>query len=265
MTVLKIISFNILGEPFIDYSDLSVDYPNVSAKTLKLKTRLPKILAYLDKSKADIMMLQEVTPATHKIIKAHLVDYRVFPLSKHQTEEAQTKGNAYGNTTVIRKTLCKKTKHLSLTVPYIGSTFDITYTDISEPSLRSEQRVLFVNIHLDSDQSERKRRAEIKLLTQYLKPHLGALPSVGTYVIVLAGDFNTNNKITHKKFNKFTSVVKNPKGTYLSEKSMIDWIYVYGGRVIDGKVDRPEVGDNTTPLKKYGSDHYPVVGRFKIE
>lgn len=101
---VKILSFNVLAEQFIDYSDLSADYPGIPAAVLKFNKRIPKIISYLEKSKADVILLQEITPLTSKVFKTKFkAEYWIMPLALHLTDEAQEKGNAYGNLTMIRK------------------------------------------------------------------------------------------------------------------------------------------------------------------
>lgn len=101
---VKILSFNVLAEQFIDYSDLSADYPGIPANVLKFNKRIPKIIAYLERSKADVILLQEITPLTSKVFKAKFkAEYWIMPLALHHTDEAQEKGNAYGNLTMIKK------------------------------------------------------------------------------------------------------------------------------------------------------------------
>lgn len=379
---IKIVSFNVLAEAFIDYNDLSMYYPGIPAKIMKFDKRMPKIISYIVKAKADIILLQEITPITAKMLRnIFSPNYYVMPIALHETDEALQKGNAYGNLTMIRKpfkpplspmqtkdkvkqfvsydkqstnsrsnpsnsnsrntrnnsrnqsttpqpnkrsNLRVKVKFTKPSTPTYTVSYNIntsqlnasstntasptnisggydaantSYPDINfgdiiaiggayqftpqliftKPSQRvyrvpvlgtafsitefyhKKTQIAVINIHLDSDEeTEKKRREEIKLLMEFIKPLLK------TSVVILTGDFNTANAATHKSFSVMKSVVKKHKGTYLAEKHMIDWIYVANAKILDGYVDKPPRADIQTPLKKFGSDHYPVVGVIEL-
>lgn len=251
-TGLTVLSFNILAEQFIDYSDLSADYPGIKINDLKEENRLPKTITFLKKINADIMMLQEINAKTLKLIREEFDTYVIYPLARHQTEEAKQKGNMYGNLIMIKKGIASKGSYQTYTVPVLGSAFAILNTKIND------KNVLLVNIHLDADPTETKRKLEIEVLLALLKPHLN------THSILISGDFNTSNANTHKKFKDFTSVIDKHKGTYLNDDPMIDWIYVRNITINSGKIFKPAKASASTPLKKYGSDHYPVMGNIII-
>lgn len=248
MDKLKILSFNILSEQFIDYGNPEEYYKNVPVEVLKEKNRLPKIFAIVKKIDADVMLFQEVDYKVLRMLKANFhKNYIFMPLAKHKTPEA--KENLYGNLTVLRKKLFKVIMHNVYHVPGLGSAFGFTEVTLNG------KLMLIVNIHLDADEeTEKNRIIEAKTLMLLIKPLLK------THTVVITGDFNTNSDKTHKKFSDLTSVVskKDETGTYLNDAPMIDWIYVKNAKILSGKVLKPEKTNAATPLKKFGSDHYPI-------
>lgn len=251
---LKVVSFNILAEQFIDYKDLSADYPGVPAKVLKEAQRLPKIFAFLIKSSPDIALLQEVNPKVLLLIKAKFAKYyKIFPLALHHTEEAKMKGNAYGNLIMVKHGICTNAKQTVYRVPKLGSAFAVVNCIING------RAATLINIHLDADEeTEAKRIIEVRALMRFIKPLLA------TNAILISGDFNTSDRKTHAMFKELNPIVEDPMGTYLDVPAMIDWIYVRNLYVVKGHVVRPARGNAATPLKKYGSDHYPIIGIVKI-
>lgn len=247
---LKVLSFNILAEQFIDYSDLSVDYPGIPVDVLKEKNRLPKMFAYLKSVNADLMLLQEVNPKVLAMIEAKFSDeYFIYPLATHRGDEPVARKDLYGNLTLFRKSVGQKGVQTVYRVPKLGTAFALADTVVCG------NKTLFVNIHLDSDKEETKRRLEIKHLIKLLDKY-------PEHSIIMSGDFNTSNATTHKSFAKFKPAVKEPVGSYLNDDPMIDWIYVKNVILVSGKVLKPARANSATPLKKFGSDHYPVVANI---
>jgi endonuclease/exonuclease/phosphatase family metal-dependent hydrolase len=254
LTKLKILSFNILAEQFIDYTDLSVDYPGISPEILNETNRLPKMFAFLKSLKADIMLLQEVNFRVLKLIKSELSSkYFIYPLAIHRSEyEPTLKGEAYGNLILIRNGIASIGAQKVYRAKKTGNAFAFLEVNISG------NKVLIVNIHLDADVKESKRREEVAVLLNLLTPYLDE------FSIIISGDFNTSNPTTHKKFTKFKPAIQEQKGTYLNDDPMIDWIYVKNVIRMGGKVLRPAKTSAATPLKKYGSDHYPIVADIAL-
>ncbi len=254
LTKLKILSFNILAEQFIDYDDLSIDYPGISPAILNETNRLPKMFAFLKSTNADIILLQEVNFRVLKLIKAEMSKtYLIYPLAIHRSEfEPTGKGEAYGNLTLIRHGITSVGKQIVHRVRTTGTAFSFVEVNISG------NKTLIVNIHLDADPGETKRRAEITVLMKLLESY------ILEHSIIISGDFNTSNAATHKKFAKFKPAIREHKGTYLNDEPMIDWIYVINVILYGGKVLKPIRATPSTPLKKYGSDHYPILADIAL-
>lgn len=255
---LKILSFNILAEQFIDYSNPSEYYPKVPVETLKEENRLPKIFSFLQKNDPDIMLLQEVNSKTLKMLRVNLKSsHLLMPLAKHLTAEALEPGNMYGNLIAVRRGLFRKLSYRTVNVPKLGTAFAILTCEL----ISSRQKMLIINVHLDADEeTEDKRIIEVSELMGMIKYMLK------DHVVIITGDFNTNSPKTHKKFKSLNPVIDpdNPVGTYLNDSPMIDWIYIKNAKIVSGKVMKPAVAANATPLKKFGSDHYPVVAEIEI-
>ena len=273
---IKVLSFNILADQYIDYDDLQRDYPTIHESDLKLSKRMPKIIAYIKKVDADIVMLQEITPETKKMISKSFPEYKCVALAKHKYSE----GGSYnsGNMTMLRKGMFKNIKHKGLFLAKTPNVFSLTncvlidkvmddkgkqvmedkdkqVKDKLKDKLKDDELTI-VNVHLDWE-FESIREKEAMALNKYVAKHKKC---------IIAGDFNTNADVTHNKFKNFVSVVKKEKSTFLCENAMIDYIYVRGFTVKSGDVDNVPVKDKKNcfvkTIKKYGSDHYPVIAHI---
>ena len=294
---MKVLSFNILADQYIDYEDLQRDYPTIHESDLKLEKRMPKIISYIKSVDADIVMLQEITPETKKIISAAFPEYKCVALAKHKYSE----GGSYnsGNMTMLRKGMFKNIKHKGLFLAKTPNVFSLTTCnlvdakqskakrseakrseDVSKAkrseakqneakrseakqneAKRSEAKrsedddnsLTIVNVHLDWE-FESIREREAIALNKYVAKRKKC---------IIAGDFNTNAATTHGKFKNLASVVKKEKSTFLCENAMIDYIYVRNFKIKSGDVDNIPVKDKKNcfvkTIKKYGSDHYPVI------
>lgn len=242
---MKVLSFNILADQYIDYYDLQRDYPTINESDLKLEKRMPKILSYVKKIDADIVFLQEITPQTKKMFAKNFPDYKLTPLAKHKYSE----GGSYnsGNMTMLKKSMFKKISNKSM---FLAKTYNVFL--ITDCEYEGEPLTL-INIHLDWEKEELRTKEAIAL-NKYLTKHKRC---------IVAGDFNTDADITHSKFKKLESAVMKNTSTFLCENTMIDYIYVRGFKVSMGMVDNRPIEDKRNcfikTIKLYGSDHYPVI------
>ena len=235
---MRITTFNILADEFVKPNKKFMDkwYPTIKYKDLKMKSRFHTILKYI---KGDIILLQEVTSRVRQQLFAKFGNtYIVLPLSKHKT--------GTGNLTLVRRNLFKNVTHKTF---YVGElAVGLTETD----------EIDIYNVHLD-DISEVAREHELEQIIA--KFDLDKK-------IIIGGDFNTDNKTLHNRLKrmKFEPVtVPEPNGTYICEKPMIDYIYVYGFSGSVGHVNNSVSNSNCyrKTIKKYGSDHYPVTVRTR--
>jgi endonuclease/exonuclease/phosphatase family metal-dependent hydrolase len=256
---MRIITFNILADHLIDFTDLQRDYPTIDAKSLAFDKRIATTCKYLSESKADIIFLQECTIPSTKYLAEYLTDYLVSPLAKHdQSKWHGAKTKAYGNTTLLLRSSFTNVKFTTEHLHKSGAAYGITYcTDIT-----SKQPMILVNMHLDSE-SEKLRQSEnssvLKFLSKFYKTHS----------IIVAGDYNTNSTTLHSTYKDFVSGITTQEnknqGTFLCEKPMIDYIYLYGfdKKSITSFIDNKPMKDIKncflSTILTYGSDHYPVI------
>jgi len=245
MAKIKVLSFNTLDEQFIDYSNLSADYSGISESDLKEHVRLPKIFKYLKESNADVFLLQEINLKVYKGLRDKFANYKAYPLARHQTKKPYQKEKVWGNLIMVKKGILKKEEYYVYVTKSTGSAFAILVGEINDKPF------VFINIHLDWIDKEDYRRKELAELNKLLAKY----PNHKT---IVSGDFNTNDPKTHSLLD-MQAAIKRAMGTYLNDDSMLDWIYVKNTDVKHGKVEKPKDATAETPLKLYGSDHYPVV------
>lgn len=241
---MKVVTWNILADQYIDFENLQVDYPTISAKSLSLDVRLPKILRWIRKSKGDIILLQEVTPPVRKaLIEAFDERYWVGPLATHRGHEPN--GTSSGTLSLVsRQIFPEEPKYETKFFAGSQSATGITYL----PNL------VLINVHFDWLVAERRKR-EARGVLRFVRTVHGP--------IIIGGDFNTGDDSLHRKFHAFVSGVRKHGSTFLCENPMIDYIYVRDAKVTsqgsirnDPVKNRSKCFQNT--LDKYGSDHYIV-------
>lgn len=254
---IKVISFNVLADEFINFPDPSDYYAGVDPADLKSAARLPKIFRKIKELSPDVAMLQEMTKKISKEFIAAFKEYQFFPIAWHQTEEA--KQYPYGNQIMVRRSILTSARASTAYLHHFGGAVGLL-----DVRLIDGQDIMFINIHFDSEK-HKNRLGESTAVAQLVEKYFT------THAIILGGDFNTDHAAIHKKFEPLISAVQKPTGTYLCESPMIDYLYV-GGRgatVIDGFVDKRVCSKKKLcrqqTIVRYGSDHYPVVAYISVE
>ena len=264
---ISVLSFNILAENCIDFVNPSEYYPNINPKDLLIVNRLPKIIKLLKKYMVDVVLLQEATHYVRNNLIDLLPEYKVMTFSDHKDYDKKfPKNDQYGNLTLLKKGLFTGIKHYTKYLDKSGTAYDITTFKIKN----KDKNVIVVNVHYDSE-SEKLRRSESNMLLKFLSPYMK------DWIIIIGGDFNTDNYALHNKYNKFISAVdkKDASSTYLCEKPMIDYIYIRGLQVDKSFIENKaycSVGKNNVgksrcmknTIKTLGSDHYPVYLRATL-
>lgn len=251
---MKILTFNILSEQYMDDTSYVNEYNNIPVKYINRKYRINKMIKVLKKQLADIILLQEVDIDIRKILIDELPNYKVSTLVLYMESEKKD----VGMVTIIKKKLVNSIKH----IPKKFQSTKVGYSTIT-CKMPDKTKLIIINIHLNSNKSNAKRIKEISELIEFIKTR----PI--TEKIIIGGDFNTNCRKLHTLFTdmKLNSVVENSliTGTYLCESPMIDYIYVRGFNVCSGKVIKPKTTKycRINIFKKYGSDHNPVIGIIK--
>src|SRR3989344_6107649 len=101
---MKILSFNILSEDYINIQD----YPHINPKFLSTSYRLPIIKKLLFTINPDIICLQEVHEKVYTHLKKKFSDYYVSPLAKLNLKADDINKNKSGNIILIKKKLFEK-------------------------------------------------------------------------------------------------------------------------------------------------------------
>ena len=248
---MRVVTWNILADQYIDFDELQRDYPTISAKSLSLDVRLPKILHWIQKSKADIILLQEVTPETRKAL-VHTFDknYWVGPISTHRSPEPN--GTSSGTLTLVsRRIYTEEPEYETRFFAGSQSATGITYL----PNLA------IVNVHFDWQIAERRKR-EARGVLRFARTIRDP--------IIIGGDFNTDDDSLHRKFHSFVSGVRKQGSTFLCENPMIDHIYVRKAKITSkGSILNDPVNNRSNcfqkTLSKYGSDHYMVATTIDLK
>jgi endonuclease/exonuclease/phosphatase family metal-dependent hydrolase len=222
---LKIMSFNILAENCVDFVNPSEYYPYINPEELKMKNRLPGIVEQIKKHMADVVMLQEATEDVRLKLISMLPEYIFMDLAINNKHEP--KHLHWCNLTMLKRGIFHSIKH---SVKHLNKT---SYTAYSITSCKlGEVPVVVVNVHYDAE-DYKMRRVEHDALLKFLHSMMK------THVIIIGGDFNTDDPTLHGKMDgKFQPAIqkKDASGTYLCEKAMIDHIYVRGLDVLRGHI-----------------------------
>lgn len=157
---LKIISFNIMADEFINFKDPSDYYPGVAANDLRSTARMPKIFQTIKELSPDIAMLQEMTRPVAKKFAVQFPEYHVYPISWHQTQEA--KQYPYGNLCMVRCSITYKATASTAYVHHFGGA--VALLDLE---LIDGQRLMIINIHFDSE-SHKNRLGESTAVAQLI-------------------------------------------------------------------------------------------------
>jgi endonuclease/exonuclease/phosphatase family metal-dependent hydrolase len=278
--MIKIISFNILSEQCIDNSSYKNEYKNIKKSSINLNIRIPIIINKLKNYNADIMLLQEVDVKTKKKLILSFPNYKISSISKYNNVilsdnikiDKYLYNTTFGVLVLLRKKLFSNIYFYNKIFKYNKIGFIIVKCFIKKFKLP----LLIFNIHL-TDNGELNRINQINELIQYIKYYQKYYSSG----IILGGDFNSNNKKLHNKIKetKLVSVINknigtdsnfiqeystpknNREGTYLCDKNIIDYIYVYGNFFIyNSYVDNNINCDKI--MYEFGSDHFPVISNI---
>lgn len=254
---MRIVSFNILSDDYIDFDDRKFVrrwYNDIDPELLRLSNRLPTLLTKLEKLKADVFLLQEVMhEARDAIMERFGSDFSVGPICLHSLDRSNTNHCRTGNMIMVRYQPNYKRVHFgrgALQYGYAYATAKITWR-------HTQSTLTLFSIHFSDVWKERSEQSNafITLLDREVKGDL-----------VIGGDFNTHSRVTHAPFQRrFHTSIQFPKGTYLCERPMIDYIYSTIQPKFADVDNEPleHVGtcyDRT--IRDYGSDHYPVIAEI---
>lgn len=262
---IKIMTFNILAENCIDFVNPAEYYPHINPDELRMSHRLPKIVNKIKTHFADIVMLQEITYDVRAKLAKLLPEYKLMPFAVTNLQDPRD--IHYGQMTLLKKCAFSNIKHDIKFLNKSNTAYSITTC-----KLCPNRKFIIINVHLDAYDGK-IRRTESAAILKWLQPYMR------DHIIVIGGDFNTDDEILHKKYTKFQPAVqkKDASSTYLCEKPMIDYIYVKGLSVKNGFIDDESYCKNGTcgiekkpkcmkdTIKYTGSDHMPVIAETTID
>ncbi len=222
--------------------------------------RIKLVLQRIQKHKPDIIMFQEVDKGMMDDLSLLFQEYEVYFMGRNADGSGEATPILFKKE--IFNLLDKETIWLTDT-PYVAGSMDEEegYPRIvSSVKLQYASGILRVlNCHL-AFQSERAKHKNLKVLFDYAQSFKDDAP------LIIAGDFNQEAlKIAPYLPSQFKHALKDiqectihgfkgGKGLY-----QIDHIYYQEKiKLITIEVDQQE------PLPFYGSDHYPVIGVFKL-
>lgn len=260
---ISVMTFNILAENCVDFINPSEYYPHINPKDLKMKNRLPGIVKKIREHNCDIVLLQELTYDVRDKLVKMLPEYLCTKLAINNLHEP--KHLHWANMTLLKKGAFAGIKHI---VQFLH-TSHTAYSTLVCKHVASGQKCIIMNVHYDAEFPNVRRYengALLKFLSNYMKG----------WVIVVGGDFNTDDPTLHARYNnKMISAIpkKNASSTYLCEAPMIDYIYTKGIKIDRSFIDNDafcngksgcKVKEKTAQCMKrtissVSSDHYPVV------
>ena len=241
---MKILSWNILAEEWIEKKY----YPMVQEQLLESKKRFKTIMKHINKMSPDVILLQEVMKNNYKYLKKKY-RYKYFISSLLAVPWVGYPVGESGNVTLL-----KLSKFQGITSDRIDSMNFLT-------AYYKDERVGIVNVHLD-DSSETRRKKQIKKVMK----KTNKLDKV-----IIGGDCNEQyikNRGIYKKLQKNNYKVAIKNTTYFIEKQMIiDNIFYKGFKIKESHVDNScgsrSVKNINCQLRKYGSDHFPIIVKIK--
>lgn len=269
---ISIMTFNILAENCVDFVNPAEYYPHITPKNLRINHRLPGIIKKIRQHNCDIVLLQELTYEVREKLVKLLPEYLCTKLAVNNLHEP--KRLHWANMTLLKRGVFSSIKHI---VQFLH-TSHTAYSTLVCKHHASGKKCIIMNVHYDAEYPV-VRRYENAALLRFLRSYLS------NWIIVVGGDFNTDDPTLHAKFEgKFLPAIpkKRASSTYLCEAPMIDHIYTRGivhdkswidnKAYCDDKKDCKNVKEKTPQcmrktISSVSSDHYPVVlfGHIKIE
>jgi endonuclease/exonuclease/phosphatase family metal-dependent hydrolase len=234
---MKVLSWNILGAEWIKKSY----YPGVDAAVLfDSKSRFARIRKHLNESDADMILLQEVMQREYEqLVLLFGKQYFISQLKRMVWE--YNPGSESGNVTLLKRSVFPKHSIYHYPREY----------GIYTQCLYKNRPCDIFNIHLD-DLSPQKRYKQWE--------DLRAVSRTDNCRHIIAGDFNHQYRKDSKLYNAPGFTTHNFCPTYYIDRKLnIDNILTKGFKsALPSKCnlvpERIEDG-----LKKYGSDHMPVI------
>jgi len=233
---MNIMTWNILADEYIDKKE----YNNLNKKYLNRKIRFKNILKIFTLLMPEIVLFQEVMREEYELLKEKFDKIYIFSKLKYINWGSAGKS---GNIILVKHNICNDVK------------FYYKENHIYMKCLYKHRKLIVINLHLD-DIDKNKRKKQINDIIEKINHHL----------CIIGGDFNehysTNSNIFNSlKKNKFDISNKKYNTYFVNKSENIDNICYRGFQLNKFYIDN-KIKDSNILIKKYGSDHLPIVVKF---
>lgn len=252
LQMLKILTWNVLAQQWID---LELKDAALDKRHLKRTYRIEKQLQYIKQTNPDVILLQETTPIVLRQYQRQLPDYEIdcFSQMRWQKEYSPINGNAI----LWKKNILKDTRCDTIILDKQAG----IYGTLLRARVTNGAQITFVNVHL-SYGNFKAASNQFKTIFDYLER--------SDQKIVIGGDFNMGypDWEIERFFNGkgFTDCLKRNTVTHPFKNDpygqTIEHILIKNMKCQNISIgESKSIGDS---LKKYGTDHYPIVVEIKI-
>ncbi|MBF0314939.1 MAG: endonuclease/exonuclease/phosphatase family protein [Oligoflexia bacterium] len=273
-STLRVMSFNILGDIWLDPND----YRPSMRPFLTQDVRNKAIDSVITKTNPDALCLQEVTATSYQHLKNQWSkqEYHVLPFAPHTNnywKQYLAPGKEYmdhGNAIMLRKSrfaiLATHTHQLSSD----GNTALLVLAQ----DQRNKQKILIVASHLDAEAGSDVRISQSKELVHAINHYKDG----DNTVVIMGSDMNDGNpsdwpihsNLWKSDMTNAWEVCKVEHRTHPFDNSgepmVIDHIYASNNTKIIESCVVDEIPQEFTgekrfedALKRYGSDHFPIM------
>jgi len=252
---ILVLSFNVLAQTWIDDE---IKRAVLDKRHLKRTYRVARQIDVMRRSKADVILLQEVTPIVLERYKRAMPEYHVPTcFSQMHWQGATADTPVTGNAVLWRRGLFRSAQ--CQIVQLDRGNYAAMLTAVTKDT---GQHVKFVSLHLEHGNFQAASAQFRNLFAQKFIQNEKR--------VVIGGDFNMGHPDWHiENFFKqrgFKDCITphTPTHPFANDPygQTIDHILIRGCKCKDSKITRcSSVGQC---IKRYGSDHYPVLARMQL-
>lgn len=251
---MKVVSFNTLAQVWID-DDLR--YHAVDRRHLSRAYRVRRQIEWLSKLDGDIVFLQEVTPIVLAAYKKALPQYDGFDqcFACMEWQPSREWHAINGNAILWRKGLFEGAPKCQRVI--LDKARGISATLLTPRFAHTRERVALMCVHFDWDPTEKKYQPQqFRNIFDlgYIRPTMKR--------VIIAGDFNMSTRHIDSDMTKrhLVDVTENRRTHPFPapEDPGITHILIRGFKPV-GRASIPSAASIGATLKKFGSDHFPVV------
>jgi endonuclease/exonuclease/phosphatase family metal-dependent hydrolase len=254
---ITVLSFNVLAQTWID-DELRRSV--LDKRHLQRSYRVSRQIECMRRSNADVILLQEVTPIVLEHYKKRLPEYHVptcFSQMHWQPATPDTPIN--GNAVLWRKGLFRSAQ---CQIVQLDKKLGNYAASLSAVTAVTGQHVKFISVHLEHGNF---RAASAQFRNLFVQKHVNNEKRV-----IIGGDFNMGHPdwliADYFKKRGFKDCVDptTPTHPFVNDPygQTIDHMLIRGFKCKDSKIAKcNSVGQC---IKKYGSDHYPILVSMKL-